>query len=151
MESFLPSIAGILTAYLALVVVITAVAAEFHERSHWIVARTRTEAVGIDRWRGVFPTSVVYYDPFALPSSVLRLSAVAPALFGLPVGFAVFSLVDASLPVRVLSALPFWTATLLSPSDLLAVFCPGRFQDFAAEDGLPGHLEMIGLLVEELR
>jgi len=142
---------GVLVFYFGLVAALTVVAAEFHERSHWVVARVWTRDVHIDRWRGVFAKTVVFHEPFDIPTYGVRLAGFAPALFGLIVGTMMFFLISTPFGISLLVALPFWASMLLSPSDLLAIVSPSRFQKFAEGNDSSGHIEMVKILLNEIR
>lgn len=151
MSSALVRIGAVVLVSLLLIVVLSYVAAVVHEGSHWIVGRLWTTDVTITRWKTVLPVSVNYHAPFQLPAYAIRLSGIAPLLIGFPLGLAVFLLLAEPFPVRVLVALPFWAATFLSPSDLLAICYPTRFQEYASTNDASGHLEMLCLLIDEAR
>ncbi|MEF8757406.1 MAG: hypothetical protein V5A33_04125, partial [Halobacteriales archaeon] len=80
-----------------------------------------------------------------------RLAGLAPTLLGSTVGTALFFLIDAPLAIRLLVALPFWVSIMLSPSDMLAVISPRRFQKFSAENDSAGHIEATKILLKEIR
>jgi len=151
MSSVLVSLGSVVLVSLSLIVVLSYVAAVVHEGSHWIVGRLWTTDVTITRWKTVLPVSVNYHAPFQLPSYAIRLSGIAPLLFGFPLGLAVFLMLVEPFHVRVLVALPFWTATLFSPSDLLAICYPTRFQEYASTNDASGHIEMLRILIDEVR
>lgn len=140
---------GLLAILLALVLYF--VAATAHERSHWLVGRLFSEDVTIIHLLRVFPASVDFREPYDVPTTVIRVAGVAPLLFCLPVAVVLFSTVDQPFLVRVLLALPFVGASLLSPSDLLAVVYPERFQEIASEHERLAHTEVLKLLLEEAR
>lgn len=151
MSSVLVSLGSVVLVSLSLIVVLSYVAAVVHEGSHWIVGRLWTTDVTITRWKTVLPVSVNYHAPFQLPSYAIRLSGIAPLLFGFPLGLAVFLMFVEPFHVRVLVAFPFWAATLLSPSDLLAICYPTRFQEYASTNDAGGHIEMLRILIDEVR
>lgn len=140
---------GLLAILLATVVYF--VAATAHERSHWLVGRIWSDDVTIIHLGYVFPFSVDFQSPNDVPPSVIRVAGIAPFLFCLPIGVVLFTTVDASFLVRVLLSLPFWAAAILSPSDLLALCYPRRFQELATEHERMGHLEVLDILVTEAR
>lgn len=151
MSSALVMIGAVVLISLAVIVVLSYIAAVVHEGSHWIVGRLWTTDVTIIRWKTVLPVSVNFHAPFQLPAYAVRLSGIAPLLVGFPLGFAIFLMLEEPFPVRVLLALPFWAAMLLSPSDLLAICYPTRFQEYASTNDVGGHLEILRILVDEVR
>jgi len=151
MSPALVRIGAVVLVSLLLIVVLSYVAAVVHEGSHWIIGRLWTTDVTITRWKTMLPVSVNYHAPFQLPSYAVRLSGIAPLLIGFPLGLAVFLMLEGPLPARVLLALPFWAAMLLSPSDLLAICFPTRFQEYATTNESGGHLEMLRILIDEVR
>lgn len=144
-------IAAALALTLGLSAVISLAATEIHERSHWLVARIWSKSVSIDRWQGVIASTVVYHSPLEIPPYGIRLSGIAPVLVGFPLGLTVLAMLDAPLSIRLLAALPFLATMILSPSDVLAILFPERFQEFAVENDSAQHREMVKLLVEEFR
>jgi len=151
MSSPLVRISAVVLVSLLLIVVLSYVAAVVHEGSHWIVGRLWTTDVTITRWKTLLPVSVNFQAPFQLPSYAVRLSGIAPLLIGFPLGFATLLVLKEPFLVRALLALPFWAAMLLSPSDLLAICYPTRFQEHASTNDAGGHLEMLRILVDEVR
>lgn len=131
--------------------VVYVAAATLHERSHWAVGRLWSSDVRVRQLFVVFPVSVEFPSPYDVPPGAIRLAGAAPLLFCLPVGVALFTAVEASFRVRVILALPFWAASLLSPSDLLAVVYPRRFQAIAAEYEELSHLRVTEIILEEFR
>lgn len=142
-------IKGILTILLS--VGIFFLAATFHERSHWLVSRIWSEDLSIIRKFGLFPASVDFGSPFDIPSCGMRIVGIAPFLFCLPTAVVLFMVLDSPFLIRVLLTLPFWAASILSPSDLLAFFYPERFQAIAANNESIGHFETIRILADEFR
>lgn len=126
-------------------------AATLHERSHWAVGRLWSSDVRVRQIFVVFPVSVEFPSPYDVPPGAIRLAGAAPLLVCLPVGLALFTTLEASFRVRIVLALPFWAASILSPSDLLAVLFPRRFQVVAAEHEKLTHLRVTEILLEELR
>lgn len=140
---------GLLAILLASVVYV--VAATAHERSHWLVGRLWSADVTVLHLAYVFPFSVEFRSPYDVPPGVIRVAGVAPLLFCLPIGLGLFWGLEASFLVRLVLALPFVAAAILSPSDLLAGVSPVRFQELAAEHDRMAHLEVLEVLLAELR
>jgi hypothetical protein len=138
---------GLLAMLLASIVYF--VAATAHERSHWLVGRLWSDDVTIIHLGYVFPFSVDFQSPNDVPRSVIRVAGIAPFLFCLPIGVVLFTTIDASFLVRMVLSLPFWAAAILSPSDLLAICYPTRFQELAAEHERMGHLEVLDIVIAE--
>lgn len=131
--------------------VIYAAAATLHERSHWLVGRVWSSEVGILHIFVVFPVSVDFRDPYDVPPAGIRVAGIAPLLFCLPIGLALFFGLETSFRVRAVLALPFVAASILSPSDLLACCYPRRFQEIATEHEQLTHLRVTEILLDELR
>lgn len=125
------------------------ISSAFHEGSHWIIGRIWSDDLQILRLYLIFPVSVIFHSPYDLPSPGVRLAGVAPMLFCLPVAVAIYITLDASSIGRVLFSLPFWAASILSPSDLLAILYPKRFQEHASNGDAVGQIGMIKILLGE--
>jgi len=151
MNSALMSIGAVVMITLLLIVVLSWIAAVAHEGSHWLVGRLWTTEITITRWKAVLPVSVNYHAPFRLPSYAIRMSGIAPLLFCFPLAVAVFTMLNEPFQMRVLVSLPFWAGMLLSPSDVLAICFPKRFQEYASTNDSGSHVEMLRMLVEESR
>lgn len=125
------------------------ISSTLHEGSHWLVGRLWSSEVEILRLYLIFPVSVSFDAPYDLPPHGVRLSGGAPLLFWLPPALTVYLLLDTAPVGRVLLSVPFWAAAILSPSDLLAILYPDRFQEYADNDSEVGHIGMIKLLHRE--
>lgn len=126
------------------------IASFLHEGSHWIVGRLWSSELEILRLYLVFPVSVSFHSPYDLPPHGVRLTGVAPLLFWLPGAVTIYLALAAAPVGRVLLSVPFWAATILSPSDVLAFLYPERFQEYAANGDAVGHIGMIKILLEEV-
>lgn len=140
---------GLLAILLAFVLYFAAATA--HERSHWLVGRLWSDEVTVMHVFGFFPASVDFRAPYDVPPTVIRVAGIAPVLFCLPTAYLLFTLVEASFLVRLLLAVPFAAAAIVSPSDLLAFCYPERFQQVASEHEKMGHVAVLRLLIDEVR
>lgn len=121
-----------------------------HEGSHWIVARRWSSEIEITRLSLIFPVSMRFHSPYDFPPHGVRLVGAAPLLFWLPVAVAIYVALYASPLGRFLFSLPFWWAAIPSPSDVLAVLYPRRFQEYAASGDTVGHIGTIKILLQEV-
>lgn len=126
------------------------ISSTLHEGSHWIVGRIWSSELEMFRLYLIFPVSVIFHSPYDLPPHGVRLTGVAPLLFWLPVAVTIYIVLDAAPIGRVLLSLPFWAAAILSPSDLLAILYPERFQEYAANGDAVGHIGMLKILLQEV-
>lgn len=148
--------AGILFqyAYSGIIVVLSSlgiamISLHLHEGSHWIVGRLWSSEIEIIRLSLIFPISMRFHSPYEFPPHGVRFVGVAPLLFWLPVAVAIYVAFYASPLGRFLFSLPFWWAAIPSPSDLLAILYPRRFQEYAASGDAVGHIEMLKILFRE--
>lgn len=125
----------------------------FHEFLHWSIDRvfTREITFGID---GIDP-NVQLNAPYEIPTWALRMSAAAPFIVGSFVTIISIWLANPYsnptfwrvffLTLGVTTALP----SLGSGGDILALFAPVRFQEFAAstEDSAPTFSEAISIVL----
>lgn len=137
--------------YAALTVVLIFLTCEVHERSHWLFGRIWTREITIHRTWWIFASYVNYHSPHDFSSKGMRISSVAPFIVGLSLTLLGFTLLDESLGFEVILNLPFMVAMILSPSDLLGIFFPERFQNYASSNDEAGHREMVRILIEEAR
>lgn len=140
--------------YSAIIVVLSSlgigmIALTLHECSHWIVGRLWSSEIEIIRLSLIFPVSMRFHSPYDFPPHGVRLVGGAPLLFWLPVAAAIYVAFYASPFGRFLFSLPFWWAAIPSPSDLLAILYPRRFQEYAASGGAVGHIGMLKILFRE--
>ena len=147
---------GILSqyAYSVIIVVLSSlgigmISLNLHEGSHWIVGRLWSSEIEIIRLSPILPISMEFHAPYDFPPHGVRLVGVAPLLFWLPVAIAVYLAFYASPLGRFLFSLPFWWAAIPSPSDVLAVLYPRRFQAYAANVTEVGHIGMLKILFQE--
>lgn len=124
-----------------------------HEGSHWLVGRIWTSDLSVVWRHRIVPEAVSFHSPFQVPPHAIRLSAMAPILFYLPITIFVFSIIS-DLRSGLILSLPFSFAAIrviLSPGDLLAILFPTRFQEYAVETDAPSHVEVLHILAEEIR
>lgn len=151
MQEALLQIGLILALYATLIVAIVFLASEIHERSHWLFGRIWTREITIHRTWWIFASYVNYHSPYDFSSKGMRISSAAPFIVGLTLSLLGFTLIDESLKFEVILNLPFMAAMILSPSDLLGIFFPERFQNYASSNDEAGHWEMVQILAEEAR
>lgn len=128
---------------------ISMISLNLHEGSHWIVGRLWSSEIEINRLSLIFPISMRFHSPYDFPPHGVRFVGVAPLLFWLPVAVAIYVAFYASPLGRVLFSLPFWWAAIPSPSDVLAILYPRRFQAYATNDNEVGHIGMLKILLQE--
>lgn len=142
------------------------IAAEFHERSHWVVARIWTTEVEIERKRGILAHTVNFHKPFDLPLYGVRIAGFAPVIFGLItattiyismpylinyiIGPPIFLSLDWSQEIQWILTTPFAVSMLLSPVDFYAILAPREFQKFAERNDSATFTETLKLLKDEL-
>lgn len=129
---------------------ISMISLNLHEGSHWIVGRLWSSEIEINRLSLIFPISMRFHSPYDFPPHGVRFVGVAPLLFWLPVAVAIYVAFYSSPLGRVLFSLPFWWAAIPSPSDVLAILYPRRFQAYATNDNEVGHIGMLKILLQEL-
>lgn len=126
------------------------ISSTLHEGSHWIMGRLWSSELELLRMYLVFPVSVITHSQYDFPPNGVRLAGVAPLLFWLPVAVLIYVTLYTSSLGCVLLSLPFWAAAILSPSDLLALLYPERFQEYVAQDDAVGHIGTIKILLHEV-
>lgn len=150
----MPSILELLVVISPPAIIGGVVSIALHEGLHWVIDRLFTREVGISR-DGINP-NIQINDPYAVPTWAIRVSGAAPFLVGVIMMFVVlYTASPFETPnfwnvffysLGLATALP----SLGSGGDILAVFAPEKFQEFAASTGsdAPGLHEAIRLLRE---
>lgn len=123
-----------------------------HEGAHWIVARAFSDDIALKR--DGFEPNVQLYDPYSVPAWGIRLIGAAPTILGGSIALAAFytfAPITATDPAGVFWAtlgIATMAGSVFSGGDILAVFAPSEFQEFAADSTYesPGFVEALGMI-----
>lgn len=138
-----------------------------HEGAHYVVSRIQTENVSLEYKAYIFPTSTNIPNLSEISKAGLQLIALAPQAILLSYVIAYFLIFD--LPVEGIQGwviggpygqmIPgmifisaFAAGVVISPADLLAVFCQDMFRNWEQHDlDEYSHIELTRVLFNCLR